>query len=172
MKVEKKAFWTLIDASRLAAAHDPEAQLDTLGAMLAQLEADQIVAFDRLLVEHINRAYRWDLWAAAYLIGGGCSDDGFMDFTTWLIGKGEQVFEAALRDADSLADVVDEERDGECQVEGLAYLPLRAWEVKSGRAGEDFPRHAYAFRDGPQGESWDEDQLDDMLPRLAARFGA
>lgn len=171
MNLEKNDFWQLIDASRLAADNDPEAQLDTLGDLLAALEADQIVAFDRLLVEQVNRAYHWDLWAAAYIIGGGCSDDGFMDFTTWLIGKGEAVFEAALRDADSLADVVDDELDGECQVEGLSYLPCQAWEEKSGRPGDDFPRHLYAFQEGPQGESWDEDAVHARLPRLAARFG-
>lgn len=167
--MEKKEFWKLIDASRLAADNDPEAQIDTLGAMLAELDPDQIVAFDRLMVEQVNRAYHWDLWAAAYIIGGGCSDDGFMDFTAWLIGKGEQVFEAALRDADSLADVVGE-ADGECQVEGILYLPSQVWEEKTGRPGDAFPRHLFAFQDGPHGASWDEDAVDARLPRLAARF--
>ena len=32
--------------------------------------------------------YRWDMWAAAYLIGGGCSDDGFIDFRAGLIAQG------------------------------------------------------------------------------------
>ncbi|NHZ36271.1 DUF4240 domain-containing protein [Massilia sp. CCM 8692] len=169
MNLEKNDFWTLIDASRLAADHDPEAQVDTLEGLLAELEADQIVEFDRLMVEHVNRAYHWDLWAAAYIIGGGCSDDGFMDFTGWLIGKGEQVYEAALRDADSLADVVGE-ADDECQVEGMLYAPGKAWEEKTGRSGDDFPRHMFAFQDGPHGESWDEDAVDARLPRLAAMF--
>lgn len=169
MNLEKKDFWNLIDASRLAADNDPEAQVDTLGELLLQLEADEIVEFDRLMAEHVNRAYHWDVWAAAYIIGGGCSDDGFMDFTGWLIGKGEQVFETALRDADSLADVVGE-ADDECQVEGILYAPGKAWEEKTGRSGDDFPQHTYAFQNGPQGESWDEDAVDARLPRLAARF--
>ena len=169
MNLDKKDFWQLIDASRLAANNDPDAQVDTLGALLLQLEADQIVEFDRVMVEHVNRAYHWDVWAAGYIIGGGCSDDGFMDFMGWLISKGEQVFETALRDADSLADVVGE-IDGECQVEGILYAPGKAWEQKTGRPGGDFPQHRFAFQDGPHGESWDEDEVDARLPRLAARF--
>jgi hypothetical protein len=42
------------------------------------------------------------LWAAAYLIEGGC-DDGFMDFRAGLMLQGRTAFEAAVADPDSLA---------------------------------------------------------------------
>ena len=45
-----------------------------------QLPAAEIEAFDRLLYEKIDAAYRWSLWGAAYVINGGCSDDGFEYF--------------------------------------------------------------------------------------------
>lgn len=34
--------------------------------------------------------YRRDLWAAAYIIGGGCSDDSFIDFRAGLIAQGHE----------------------------------------------------------------------------------
>ena len=39
----------------------------------------------------MDDSYRWDLWGAAYLANGGCSDDGFDYFRGWLIGQGRKV---------------------------------------------------------------------------------
>ena len=41
---------------------------------------EEIVAFQRVLDELMDESYRADLWGAAYVINGGCSDDGFEDF--------------------------------------------------------------------------------------------
>ena len=54
-----------------------------------------------------RRANRHDLWRVANLANGGASHDGFYYFRLWLVGMGKQVFEAALADPDSLADVLD-----------------------------------------------------------------
>jgi hypothetical protein len=46
----------------------------------------------------MNRAYPWDLWGAAFVINGGCSDDGCERFRARLIMQGRDVFERALDD--------------------------------------------------------------------------
>lgn len=43
--------------------------------------------------------------AAASLILGGCSDDGFEYFRGRLIAQGREVFERSVADPDSLADL-------------------------------------------------------------------
>ena len=48
-----------------------------------------------------NAAYRTDVWALAYLLRGGCSDDSLDAFRGWLILQGRKVFEATLADPDS-----------------------------------------------------------------------
>jgi hypothetical protein len=48
--------------------------------------------------------YRWDVWAAACLIGGGCSDDSFIDFRAGLIAQGRVWYQKAADSPDSLAD--------------------------------------------------------------------
>lgn len=78
-------FWRLIETSHTEARGDIEQQIARLTAAVAALEPDEIVAFDRLFRAQMNRAYRWDLWAAASIINGGCSDDGFEYFRAWLI---------------------------------------------------------------------------------------
>lgn len=167
--MDKAGFWKLIDSSRHAAGDDAEEQLDTLGELLSALPPDEIVAFDRILSEYHARAYAWSLWGAAYLIGGGCSDDGFMDFRGWLISRGELVYEAALLDPESLVNVVSED-DGECQVEGYQYLASQVWEEKTGKTSDDFPRHDIERHGEPVGAPWEEDDLDARFPKLSKKF--
>jgi hypothetical protein len=167
--VDKAAFWKVVDASRRASDGDPDAQIDELCKILGELPADEIVEFDRIFSEYHERAYTWDLWGAAYIIGGGCSDDGFMDFRGWLISRGEKAYEAALSDPESLTKVVKDD-DGECQIEGFQYVASRAWEAKTGLGSDAFPRHSIERLDDPVGNRWEEDELDERFPRLAKRF--
>lgn len=50
-----------------------------------------------------DRVHRWDEWAAAYQIGGGCSDDVFSDFKAGLVALGSDWFERVAADPDELA---------------------------------------------------------------------
>jgi len=168
--VNRLIFWNLIDASRRATRGDPEQQIGELKQALLSLTPNDIVAFDRILSANHNRAYSWDLWGAAYLIGGGCSDDGFMDFRGWLISRGENVFEAALVDPETLVKVV-KNHDGECQIEGFQYVAGEAWQEITGKAAEDFPRHDIELHKEPLGAPWSEEELEARYPKLFKKFG-
>ncbi len=167
--MNKDTFWKIIDSSRKAAGNDPEAQIETLEDVLSELSPEDIVAFDRWMGEYHVRAYDWRLWGAAYVIGGGCSDDSFMDFRGWLISKGEKVYEAALADPETLVTVIKEE-DGDGQIEGLLYVASQVWQEKTAKDINDFPRHDIQYPADPAGESWDEDDLDDLYPKLTKKF--
>jgi hypothetical protein len=47
--------------------------------------------------------YRWDVWAAAYLIGGDCSDDSFIDFRAGIIAQGRDWYEKTAASPDNPA---------------------------------------------------------------------
>ena len=168
--MDKTRFWNIIDASRTAAEGDPVDQLDELRDLLAGLPPDEIVSFDRHLSGYHDRADHWDLWGAAYVIGGGCSDDGFLDFRGWLISRGEKVYEEALANPESLVDVVTD-HDDECQVEGYQYVASEVWEQKTGSSYDDFPAHDLPRRQGTAGTAWNDDELEARFPRLSRRFG-
>ncbi|MGW8394170.1 DUF4240 domain-containing protein [Pseudoduganella sp. HUAS MS19] len=167
--MDKAGFWSIIDKSREAAGGDPEQQLETLGELLGEMPPEEIVSFDFHLSAYHARAYHWDLWGAAYIIGGGCSDDGFMDFRGWLISRGEKIYEAAMADADSLANLV-EDHDGDCQVEGYQYLASQAWEEKTGKSYDDFPEHGLPIAREVAGTPWEEEDLEARFPELSKRF--
>lgn len=161
-------FWSLIDQSRQAADGDADAQIEALRALLSRLPPPEIVEFGRLFSElHLN-AYAWNLWGEAYVIGGGCSDDGFSDFRGWLISRGQKVYEQALESPDSLADAVAQ--DEETQIEGFEYLPREAWAEATGQDEDDFPDHEMPYPAAPKGTSWREDELARLYPKLTKKF--
>ena len=156
-------FWQIIEGAKSRTA-DGEQQVDLILEQLRTLPAAEIVSFEVLYDEFRFRAYRWDLWGAAYIMNGGCSDDGFEYFRGWLISRGRAVYERALENPDSLATEFDPERD-DCELESLLYISQRAYEDVTGEPmperGRDFPELV--------GERWEEADLDAMFPRLTAR---
>jgi hypothetical protein len=168
--MDRSTFWKIIEMSRKNAKGDPEEQLEGLRARLEGLDAAEIVEFGTIFNEYSARAYTWELWAAAYLIGGGCSDDGFLDFRGWLISQGENVFERALKDPQYLARVVKGDED--CQYEGFQYVAGEAWENKHGSDGPDYPDPVSTQPLNPAGVPWSEagDYLERRFPQLWKKF--
>jgi len=96
-------FWALMAASRFP--RNQEKQVSALRPRLEVLSLEDVEAFEAAFRDKLDRSYSFDLWGAAYLANGGCSDDGFHYFRCWLVSSGREVFENALADPDSLADV-------------------------------------------------------------------
>jgi hypothetical protein len=168
--MDKPTFWKLIDSTRQLAEGNLDDHVELLRERLQALEPEDIVQFDKLFQEYWIRAYTWDLWGAAYIIGGGCSDDGFMDFRGWLISKGQKAYENALKDPESLIKVVKEEEG--CKYEGFQYVASQAWENKTGKGMDQFPDSGLHQPRQPLGQPWaeDSDELERRFPKLSKKF--
>ena len=105
--MDTDTFWQIIDQARRVSSNPGDADEIALqtSAVLATQTTEEIIEFAVVFERLQDVSYRWDLWAAAYLINGGCSDDGFDYFRGWLVAQGQKVWDAALADPDSLADV-------------------------------------------------------------------
>ncbi len=166
-----EAFWEIVDAAKAESGDAMDQRVRALAVRLEQLPPAEIVEFDRIFHEQRARAYTWDLWAAAYIMGGGCSDDGFIDFRNWLISLGRPTFEAALCDPETLAAVpMKPEPQGEDDFffEEYGYI---ARDVYTRLTGTDLPDYEITHPDQPVGEPWEEDELPDRLPALWAKYG-
>lgn len=171
-----KEFWEHVQKTR---RKDPDAHAERLISRLSKLSVAKIVAFDHRWNELHRAAYNWNLWGAAYIIQGGCSDDGFEYFRDWLLLQGRKVYEAALKDPDSLADVVSPD---EGEVEIMCRPGMDAWFRATGTESEDEGYAAfeaayearYPNRPRPRlGGRWDHDsdrQMKRRLPRLWALY--
>ncbi|MFF1869770.1 DUF4240 domain-containing protein [Kitasatospora herbaricolor] len=167
--MDTDTFWGLLADAR-ARAYTEEQQAEKLTDLLAALPPEEIVAFERRYSGYHDRAYTWRLWAAGYVVNGGCSDDGFHYFRDWLIARGRACYEQALADPDGLADMFWAE--GElAEAESVGYAAYHAYERVT---GVELPCPAVAAgtaHTGPAGEPWEEEDLPGLLPKLSARFG-
>ena len=176
--MNRDAFWKLIDASRASGGID--LQCADLERLLEPLSVEELVSFHWHFYQLYNAAYRADLWGAAYVINGGCSDDGFDYFRGYLIGRGQAVYEAALADPDSLAATVGED---EGEQEGLLSLAVQVYLKRTGKTYSDLNDFDPFVHEG-QGDlvgdlaDWYDDEDEDagaeklsrLYPRLYAKF--
>ena len=161
-------FWQHIRATR---RRDPDEHAERLAARLGKLPVDEILSFGRWWhLAHV-KAFTWKLWGAAYLINGGCSDDGFDYFKDWLILQGRAVFEAAVKNPDSLAAYL--KGDGEVEAGGDpafdAYAAVTGKEDFADALKAKYPKlPAY----GPLKDDWDFDDDAAMRKRYPKLFAA
>ena len=160
-------FWDIVERVHASAPHDMAAKCLSLEKELLQLPVEEILAFERHFGECFARANQWDIWGAAYVIHGGCSDDGFTDFRSTLISLGRRPFEAALADADSLAKY-DIDRSWACY-EGYQYV---ASKVYRGHYKYEPPanRRESMCPHGPTGARFEEEEMTPRFPRLVAKY--
>ena len=144
---------------------------------LKQLAPEDIVQFQYCFEKKMNATYTWDHWGAMRLLTGSESDNRFTFFRAWLVCMGRAVYEAALVDPDSLADVVDPAWEHDF-TPGFCAPGENAWE-ELGLKRADF-RTAYAAlgeHKDPKitGPAWPDKISDAVLrqryPRLLGPLG-
>lgn len=168
--MNEQIFWELIDQSKSEANGDPEVLRERLVSKLSKYSTEEILEFDRILDKYSAEAHTSELWAAAYIINGGCSDDGFDYFIGWLISQGREVYETALKNPESLADIISDEEAGEADFEDFLYIAYDAYTAHTGK--EDF-FDVVERADRPEVElTWneDEEELEKMFPGLVEKF--
>lgn len=171
--MDRTQYWELIEQARDAVdSHDSDEVAEAFVTALSEHEPEAIA--DAWLRHHelLNEAYSWDVWGAAYLAMGGCSDDSFGYFRSWLITRGRDAFDAVLEDPDSLIEYLPEDyEDGDAlECEDLATAPLIAYEQVT---GESMPDHRDAPDQPDLGEEFDfedEAEMRARYPRLSERF--
>lgn len=174
----RDAFWNLIDASQ--SSGDINRQASELETPLAELPEEELVSFDAHFYQLFHAAYRADLWGAAYIINGGCSDDCFDYFRGWLIGRGRAIYDAALENPDSLASVAEE---GDGEQEELLSIAVQIYLKRTGKDYSDLEESSpFASVPWPNlvGDlsDWDdadeevaEEKQERLYPRLFEKFG-
>jgi Protein of unknown function (DUF4240) len=116
-------------------------------------------------------AHTEDLVAACDMIRGEAID--FAEFRCWLVCKGKSIYEQALLNADSLADVVKWDNDAFAET---FRIPTVAWASVTGKDEYEFPypeSDMPEVMDLPLGEDWDindPNELRRRLPRLSALY--
>ena len=124
--MNKGQFWNIVN--EVHSSTDPKNQKEVIAALrnrLRNLPSVEILEWKQIFGFYQDAARRNDLWAASAAMGAHCSDDGFMDFRSWLISQGRDVYMSALKDPESLVSVITDGQ--ELNFEDYAYVPSRAY---------------------------------------------
>ncbi len=158
-------FWQIIDQARgKSNAKTPSASPDALKRVLSTRSDEEVMQFGKEFIRKLAELNRWDLWGAGYVINGGMSDDSFEYFRAWIIGKGPDCFRTAIDNPGELAPFVDTR---EVENELLEYVTV---EVLEARGIDQRPDEGLEgiVNGVPVGTPFDEDDVDDLYPKLAA----
>lgn len=173
--MQEEAFWDLVERS-IENSKDQRSQENYLQAELEKLTPIEIVGFrlrtDKLLFD----SYNSEMWCAAYIVNGGCSDDCFEYFRLWLISRGKKVYYLAKQNPDSLIDEVDPDLDY-YEYEEFWYVALEAFQRKTGHELYNYiDSEKFTTREGnyPNFEfTWQEDSpqsMERICPQLYKKF--
>jgi hypothetical protein len=123
------SFWGLI-----AEARRDRWSEESLRRTLHQKSATECAAFAARWQSYLTELYTWHLWNVAYIMRGGCSDDAFEHFRSWIIAQGEAVLRSVQRDPVqwALGQVGSISRDTPMTAELESYVALEVYEEKSG----------------------------------------
>lgn len=98
--LDNNKFWELIESIDKSKSLNNE--FKQYISILSKLSKEELLGFDYWINFYLWDSYSSDLWAAAYIAMGGCSDDGFDYFRYWLISRGKEIYYNALTDVESL----------------------------------------------------------------------
>lgn len=166
--MDVNGFWKIVDDAARNAKGASEPFLRFVRCDLEKLAPPELIEFKIRFEEQMDRAFHWDLWGAASIMRGWCTDDGFEFFRAWLISRGRAAFEAALQDAESLVTQTSDEDD--IDYEDFIYIAVEVYEKKTGKnLYDNLPVRSLQ---NPAGNRWsdDSDALEKRFQLLWAAF--
>ncbi len=178
--MDEDRFWELIEKTLTTAVKhsddvgkQQQMQCEALAQALKKLSWQENLEFANRFTQVHAQLYRQDLWCAAYIMRGGCSNDGFIDFRRWVISKGRAIYEQALIDPDSLIDIShpDPDYDYYAFEDFGSYIVAEVFQELTGQKiypyrGESHPERRLEL-------AWDYNDNESMAaicPKLAAKY--
>ena len=174
-EISKDTFWALIDQAK---EHSSEPNQWLMECLVA-LGPEQAKQFDGFASAYIGLAHQYGLWTAAAVMDRyGFTEGGFLDLRRWLVGQGKEVYMAALKDPDTLADAADYRKR---PFDPLVYMGKSAYQKLTGQPIHRIFNPAEArelkvelARDIVYGEGvnypYNHEDIPLYLPRLCARY--
>jgi hypothetical protein len=161
----KQEFWKIVDKVHRDSNGRMAVKCRLLRKALRKLSPSEIRSFDQNFGECEAKAYDWDVWAAAYVIAGWCSDDMFSDFRATLISCGQATFDRVTKSPTTLIETRLNKKNA--FYEGYQYV---AGDIFEEMTGNDMPRRAKPHPKKPTGKKWREEELTTRFPELAKKF--
>jgi hypothetical protein len=168
--LDEDIFWAIIDES-LKNSKAQEEQEQLLVNKIEKLTPKEIIGFHLRTNKLLYDTYTSEMWCAGYIMNGGCSDDGFEYFRSWIISRGKEVYYIAKEHPDNL--ISEAKNDEMYDFEGFSYIALQAFENKTGKDLYDFisttqeggyPKIVFTWQEG------NPESMRKICPKLYSMF--
>jgi hypothetical protein len=162
--MDAEEFWGIIGPGDATSCDEV---VSAAKGRLEAMTAEEVEGFCWTIHDVLRSMYTWDLWGVAYILKGGCSDDGFEYFRAWLIARGRDFVAQAVADPEGLGVAIDPGPGNYAygyQCEALLYVGMLTYREKTGA----LPDISAPLPPEPVGQRWQEEDLAIRFPRLAA----
>ena len=161
--LDESIYWNIVEKS-LKYKNNQDDQEEFLIKEIEKLSPKEIIGFRLRTDKFLYDTYNSEMWCAAYIMNGGCSDDGFEYFRNWVISRGKDVFYKAKENPDSL---ISEYIEGEefYDFESFWYVALTAFENKTGKELYDYISDDFKTTEGNYPKinfTWKEEKPETM----------
>ena len=173
--IDRDTFWAIIDEARTQTIRVTDIP-NWLTGFLKEKPVSDICDFSEREMELRVQARDARLWTAAELMMDGCGDDTFDDFRGWLICQGKLIYEQALANPDTLADLDQSSGEhGRPLLFSFGSAAVKAYKAKTGQPGPlplDYSKYAKAPLLHREFENADVDplKLSATFPKLYSKF--
>ncbi len=131
--MDTEGFWSVVESARPGGCSDVASAVQ---ASLERLPQSEVGDYCRIFNSYMDALYSWDLWGVAYIVNGGCSDDGFEYFRGWVVSQGRSTTELASSDPEAFGLTLSHDADPEeRECEELIYAGASAYQSITGDFG-------------------------------------
>lgn len=178
--MEETTFWGIIENAYRANKGDEQLQAGSIVRVLQFENPQTIIAFQKRCYQVVSYAHTSNVWAAAFIINNGCSDDTFTDFKYWLLSLGEKAFFACIENPDKMLPYLQAKNNfanyTNITCESIAYAAETAYRYRTGLDNfwdtVDYTKVENVFNE-PLLLDWDEHTIEkkkDVFPKLWAMY--
>lgn len=102
-RMNEQILWMLVKHSQ-ELNNNAFQQSQLLIDLLSEWSITNIYKFENIYWKLMRRSYDADLWAAAYVINDGCSQEEFLNFRSWLLLQGQAIFRKTVQDPEYIVE--------------------------------------------------------------------
>lgn len=124
-------LWNVIKESRVN-YKDINTQCNVTKEILEKLSDEDLISFTKEYSLAESVLYNCDLWDAVTALSkiSFVSDDGFSDFTAWVVYQGEKFYTDIVANPDNLSKISDSQLDECLYAEWLGYIYFKSYEAR------------------------------------------
>jgi|GEM_PF-3576538 len=166
--MDENKFWQIIEGAGSPDKTGVDEQCASIVDALTSLSLDELIAFENVRRDLLNRLYVWPVLHANFIVQSYVSDDVFEDFRHWIILNGRSRYYMTLENPNNMANYIDvEDPIEEITGEPLMFVVENAWhgDIEEIEAEVKYPEEPFLGDDWPS-----KKELKAMYPDLFSKF--